>query len=82
VGRLVIEADRLGGPAALPSAVGDGRGLAPVVGGSAAPGVVVRPLDPALVLPLELVWREPAGPALQQLVALLTGPDQAAVTGA
>jgi DNA-binding transcriptional LysR family regulator len=74
--RIVIEPDHLAGSDSLLAAVAAGRGLAMTVPEiarqSAMPGIVVRPLDPPLTLPLELVWREPAEPALQQLVAVLS----------
>ncbi len=45
--------------------------LAPVAEHTRPEGVVLRPLDPPLTLPLELAWREPANGALQRVVAFL-----------
>jgi DNA-binding transcriptional LysR family regulator len=73
---VLAEADQLGGPDALLSAVAKGSGVAVTaapVGGRPVDGIVVRPLDPPLTLSLQLVWREPAGAALRELVSLLTG---------
>jgi DNA-binding transcriptional LysR family regulator len=62
-GVLVREVVTGGGVALLPAS------LAPD-----APGVQVRPIDPALDVALHLVWREPAGPALRRvLAAMVTG---------
>jgi DNA-binding transcriptional LysR family regulator len=74
-GRIVIEPDQLAGPSSLLTAVAAGRGLAPTTTRDAGVGgIVVRPLDPPLTLPLEIVWREPAGPSLQRLIGLLAAP--------
>ena len=49
-----------------------GAGVAPGILGVAermgVAGVVVRPLDPPLLLDLEVVWRRPARPAVRRLV--------------
>ena len=45
--------------------------LAPVAEHAGHKGVVLRPLDPPLTLPLELAWREPASSTLQRVVAPL-----------
>lgn len=79
-----IEPDLISGGAGLLHAVTAGKGLAPTVPGTAetsavpgtaeAPadsGIAIRPLLPPLQVPLELVWREPARPALRRLIALL-----------
>ncbi|MEX5257991.1 LysR family transcriptional regulator [Kocuria arenosa] len=62
-------------PEALLRAVAAGSGVAPIAPAVAehlaVPGIVVRPLAPPLLAPLELVWHEPTHPALQDLVALL-----------
>jgi DNA-binding transcriptional LysR family regulator len=53
----------------------EGRGVAPfvsVVGDAIAPpGVVLRPLDPPLDIPIHLVSREPHRPELRRLAAVL-----------
>jgi DNA-binding transcriptional LysR family regulator len=73
-GRVVIEPDQLGGSSALLAAVAAGRGVAPAITRDpAVAGVVVRPLDPPLTLPLELVWSEPAGAGLRRMIEFLAG---------
>jgi len=66
-------------PEALLRAVAAGLGVAPVAPAVAqhipVPGIVVRPLVPPLSAALWLIWHEPAHPALQDLVALLTDTD-------
>jgi len=53
--------------------VAAGRGVAPFVPALAAvvapPGVVLRPLDPPLLLPVQLVCRDPTRPELRHLIA-------------
>lgn len=39
----------------------------------AVAGTVVRPLDPPLLTPVELVWREPPHPRLERVIAMLSG---------
>jgi DNA-binding transcriptional LysR family regulator len=72
---LRIEPDLVTDGAPLLRAVAAGEGLAPTVPAAAeqltATGIAVRPLLPPLVVPLELVWREPARPALRQFIAQL-----------
>jgi DNA-binding transcriptional LysR family regulator len=71
--RVAIEPDQLGAASSLLTAVAAGRGLAPAISRDpAVTGIVVRPLEPPLTLPLEIVWREPAGVSLQRLIGLLT----------
>jgi DNA-binding transcriptional LysR family regulator len=74
--RVHIEPDHVAGPDTLSAVVAAGRGLAVTVPGiarhPAVAGIVVRPLDPPLTLPLELVWQEPADAGLQHLVGALT----------
>ena len=71
--RVVTVSDQFGSASALLTAVAAGRGVgATVVRDPAVAGVLLRPLDPPLALPLELVWREPAGRALQRLVVGLS----------
>lgn len=66
-------------PEAMLRSVAAGHGVAPVAPAMAehvaVAGIVVRPLAPPLLAPLELVWREPAHPALQDVVALLAGTE-------
>ena len=56
-------------------AVAAGSGIAPGILGVAdrmgVGGIVVLPLDPALFLDLEVVWRRPARPAVRSLVDFL-----------
>jgi len=63
------------GPVAVLRGVSAGKGVAPVIGFLAQhtrhEGVVLRPLNPPLTLPLQLAWREPAGGALQRVVDFL-----------
>ncbi|MGX5359154.1 LysR family transcriptional regulator [Kocuria sp. KH4] len=63
-------------PEALLRAVAAGSGVAPVAPAVAAhlavPGIVVRPLDPPLTAPVELIWHKPAHPALPDIITLLT----------
>lgn len=74
-GQRLTEPEGVSGPETLLAAVAAGRGVAAIAPAiaqhSAIRGIVVRPLDPPLMLPLELVWREPAGPALEQLITVL-----------
>ncbi|NMH96935.1 LysR family transcriptional regulator [Pseudonocardia acidicola] len=64
------------GPAALFRAVRAGRGVALIAAphvAEAGDGLVVRQLAPPLDATLQLVWREPAKPALRRLIAEITG---------
>jgi len=73
-GQVLTEPNLLGGQQALLAAVAAGRGLATVPApGAQHAGVVCRPLDPPLTLPLELVWRDPPRPAVTELVGYLSG---------
>jgi DNA-binding transcriptional LysR family regulator len=78
-GQVLAEPDPLGGPATMPAAVVAGHAIGvvgPALGRrTGVAGIAVRPLDPPLTLPLELVWREPADPALQPLLTLLSHPE-------
>jgi DNA-binding transcriptional LysR family regulator len=78
-GQVVAEPDPLGGPATMPAAVVAGHAIGVVAPAlrrrTGVAGIVVRPLDPPLTLPLELVWREPADPALRQLLTLAGTPE-------
>jgi DNA-binding transcriptional LysR family regulator len=66
-------------PEALLRAAAAGAGVAPVAPAVAAhlavPGIVIRPLDPPLLAPLELIWHEPAHPALPELITQLTDTE-------
>ena len=66
-------------PEALLRAVAAGLGVAPIAQAVAEHiallGIVVRPFAPPLLAPLELIWHEPAHPALRDLVALLTDTE-------
>ncbi|GAA1827057.1 LysR family transcriptional regulator [Microlunatus capsulatus] len=74
-GQLVTESNATTGPDIVLRGVAAGKGVGPAVLPLSEPrrseGVVLRPLDPPLTLPLELTWREPAGRALQRVVDLL-----------
>lgn len=63
-------------PEALLRVVAAGHGVAPVAPAVAehlaVPGIVVRPVAPPLLAPLELIWHDPATPALADVIALLT----------
>ncbi|CCH87435.1 Transcriptional regulator, LysR family protein [Modestobacter italicus] len=71
-GQVVIEPDLINSPEAMLRAVAAGGGIAPGILGVAEQmdvgGIVVLPLDPPLVLDLEVVWRPPARPAVRRLV--------------
>lgn len=70
-GHVVVEPDLINSPEAMVRAVAAGHGVAPGILGVADlvdPSVVVRPLDPPLVLDLEVVWRGPAPRAVSRLV--------------
>ncbi|WP_188537530.1 LysR family transcriptional regulator [Kocuria dechangensis] len=66
-------------PEALLRTVAAGHGVAPIAPAVAehlaVPGIVVRPLAPPLLAPLELIWHDPAHPALQDLVELLADTE-------
>ncbi|MGY1805609.1 LysR family transcriptional regulator [Blastococcus sp. SYSU D00922] len=80
--QVVIEPDLLNAPEAVLRAVGAGTGIALSILGlvdhRGIEGIAVRPLVPALRWDLEVVWREPATPAVRRLVDFLvessTGP--------
>ncbi|HZX56092.1 MAG TPA: LysR family transcriptional regulator [Ilumatobacteraceae bacterium] len=73
-GQIITESSG-SGPLAVLRGVAAGRGVAPAIAPLAErsrhAGIVLRPLNPPLVLPMELVWKEPAGSALQRVVAFL-----------
>jgi DNA-binding transcriptional LysR family regulator len=74
-GQVLVEPDLVNAPEAMLRSVAGGAGVAPVILGLAVhqdvPGIEVRPLEPALCLELELVWRAPARAALRALVDFL-----------
>lgn len=73
--QIVVEPDLLNAPEAVLRAVAGGAGIALGILGIAdhmgIDGIAVRPLDPALRLELEVVWRAPAAPAVRGLVDFL-----------
>jgi DNA-binding transcriptional LysR family regulator len=74
-GQVVVEPDLINSPEAMLRAVAAGAGVAPgilgVVDHMDVGGIVVLPLDPPLLLDLEVVWRRSARPAVRQLVDFL-----------
>jgi DNA-binding transcriptional LysR family regulator len=74
-GQVVVEPDLINSPEAMLRAVAAGAAVAPgilgVVEQMDVSGIVVLPLDPPMVLDLEVVWRRPAGPAVRRLVGFL-----------
>lgn len=77
--QVLTQPDLINAPEAVLRSVAAGHGVAPVAPAMAehvpVPGIVVRPLVPPLLVPLELIWREPAHPALQDVIALLAGTE-------
>jgi len=73
--QVVIQPDLINPPEALLRAVAGGAGVAVCILGIAddlgIEHVAVRPLDPALRLGLEAVWRAPATPSVSKLVHFL-----------
>jgi DNA-binding transcriptional LysR family regulator len=74
-GQVVVEPDLINVPEAVLRAVAAGAGIAVCILGIAdhwgIEGIAVRPLDPALRLELEVVWRAPATPAVHRLIDFL-----------
>lgn len=74
-GQVVVEPNLINAPEALLRAVAGGTGIAVGILGIAdrlgVEGIAVRPLDPALHLELEVVWRAPATPAVDELIDFL-----------
>jgi DNA-binding transcriptional LysR family regulator len=74
-GQVIVEPDLINSPEAMLRAVAAGSGVAPgilgVVEQMDVSGIVLLPLDPPLLLNLEVVWRRPAGPAVRGLVDFL-----------
>lgn len=76
-GQVLTQPDLINAPEAMLRSVAAGHGVAPVAPAmaehAAVAGTVVRPLDPPLLVPVELVWREPPHPGLQRVIAMLAG---------
>jgi LysR family transcriptional regulator, benzoate and cis,cis-muconate-responsive activator of ben and cat genes len=74
-GQVRVEANLINSPEAMVRAVAAGSGVAPGILGVAdtmhVGGVVVVPLDPPLLLDLEVVWRRPARAAVRRVVDFL-----------
>ena len=74
-GQVMVEPDMVNAPDAMLRSVAAGGGVAPAILGVAphlgVPGIEVRPLEPALGLELEVVWRAPDRPALRALIDFL-----------
>ena len=77
--QVLTQPDLINAPEALLRSVAAGHGVAPVAPAMAeripTPGIVVRPLAPPLLAAVELIWREPAHPALRDVVALLESTE-------
>ncbi|MFD7024409.1 LysR family transcriptional regulator [Promicromonospora sukumoe] len=73
--QVLTQPNLINTPEALLRSVAAGDGVAPVVPATAdnvqVPGIVLRPLAPPLFVPIELVWHQPAHPALEGVLALL-----------
>jgi hypothetical protein len=82
-GQVVVEPDLINSPEAMLRAVAAGSGVAPgilgVVEHMNVGGIVVLPLDPPLLLDLEVVWRRPARPTVRRLVDFLVEAVEEAV---
>jgi DNA-binding transcriptional LysR family regulator len=74
-GQVVVQPDLIKAPEAVLRAVAGGTGIAVGIVGIAdqlgIEGIAVRPLDPALRLDLEVVWRAPSTSAVRRLVDFL-----------
>lgn len=72
--QIITDANAIG-PVSVLRVVAHGKGVAPVIAPLAQravrAGVVLRPFEPPLVLPLELAWRVPAGHNLQRVITFL-----------
>ena len=72
-------------PLSVLGSVADGKGVAPVIGPLAEHahqvGTVALPLVPPLVIPLELVWREPVGADLGRVLAVLRSAGRRRAVG-
>lgn len=73
--QVLTQPDLINAPEAILCSVAAGHGVAPIVPAMAehvtVPGIVIRPLTPPLLATVELIWREPAHPALPTIVSLL-----------
>lgn len=81
--QVLTQPDLINAPDALLRSIAAGDGVGPVPAMAEYvphPGVVVRPLAPPLLAPLELIWHEPAHPALPDVVALLATTPQGAAS--
>jgi hypothetical protein len=54
--------------------------VAPHAAPLSADGIVLRPMDPELHMPVELVWRAPASAQVRRLLSVL-GSDPGSVAG-
>lgn len=74
-GQVVVQPDLINAPDALLRDVAGGAGVAVCILGTADrlanQDIAVRPLEPALRLGLEAVWRAPTTPAVRELVDFL-----------
>lgn len=79
IDQVLTRPDLINAPEAILRSVAAGHGVAPIAPAMTehlpAPGIVIRPLSPPLLVPVELIWHEPAHPALQDVIALLGGTD-------
>ncbi|RRQ25271.1 LysR family transcriptional regulator [Rhodococcus sp. Eu-32] len=70
--QVVTQPDLINAPEAVLRSVASGHGVAPVAPAMTehvpVSGIVVRPLTPPLLAPVELIWREPAHPALDTVI--------------
>ncbi|GAA4726834.1 LysR family transcriptional regulator [Promicromonospora umidemergens] len=75
--QVLTQPDLINVPEAVLRSVAAGHGVAPVAPAMAehlaVAGTVIRPLNPSLLVPLELVWREPPPPGLERVIAMLAG---------
>lgn len=79
-GQVSTEPNATTGPDTVLRGVAAGRGVGPAVLRLAErrrpEGVILRPLNPPLTLPLELTWREPASRAVRRVITLLLPRDR------
>lgn len=78
--QVLTQPDLINAPEAILRSVAAGHGVAAIAPAMTehvpVPGIVIRPLAPPLLAPVELIWREPAHPALQHVVALLADTEK------
>jgi DNA-binding transcriptional LysR family regulator len=83
--RVLVEPDHLGDADSLLTAVAAGRGVSalapPIAERSGVDGIVLRPMDPPLTIPLELLWHEPAPGPVRELVTRLVNEYPIGPTG-